>query len=134
MRDWIIPALCALVLMATCTMARAKDNNPFSGAVWIEVTMALVTQEGTASWYGYESGTDTASGRKFNPKEMTCAMRRRDWGTKLTVTVIATGISAECTLTDFGPAKKTRRLIDVSEGMAKKLGFHKAGLARVRVE
>lgn len=89
--------------------------------------------EGIASWYGYESGTKTASGRKFNPEEMTCAMRRRDWGTVLTVTVIATGATATCTLTDFGPAKWTGRLIDVSLGMARKLGFHKRGLARVRV-
>jgi hypothetical protein len=43
MRAWIIPALCVLVLMATCTMARA-DNNPFSGARSFEISLTKETR------------------------------------------------------------------------------------------
>lgn len=121
-------AIALLIFVGT----NARAQNPFSGAQGFTVTMTK-EQTGIASWYGRESGTKTASGRKFNPAEMTCAMRRRDWGSVLTVTVIATGKSAECTLTDFGPAKWTGRIIDVSEGMAKRLGFHRRGVVRVRV-
>lgn len=123
------------VLAAALCVASIPSHaqNPFSGAQSFEISLEK-QQTGMASWYGYESGTETASGEKFNPEKMTCAMRRRDWGTILTVTVIATGISATCKLTDFGPAKWTGRIIDVSEGMAKKLGFHGQGVARVSVE
>jgi hypothetical protein len=34
MRTWIIPALCALVLISTCTMARA-DDKPSAMFCWV---------------------------------------------------------------------------------------------------
>lgn len=123
------PFLAALAVACVVSSAQAQDSYPVTGRFTFSSTYT-----GVASWYGYESGTQTASGRKFNPHEMTCAMRRRDWGRVLLVTVIETGASAECTLTDYGPAKSTGRIIDVSEAMAKKLGFHKRGIVRVRIE
>jgi rare lipoprotein A len=100
------------------------------------LTLAPAAQaaEGIASWYGSESGRRTASGERFDPMGMTCAMRRRDFGTVLTVTVIATGRSARCRLNDYGPARRTGRIIDVSHGTAKALGIVGRGIARVRVE
>jgi rare lipoprotein A len=92
--------------------------------------------EGMASWYGAESGRRTASGERFNPNGMTCAMRsfRRGQQRSVTVTVIATGKSAACRVNDHGPAAWTGRIIDVSAGMAKVLGFYARGVARVRVQ
>lgn len=86
-----------------------------------------------ASWYGSESGNRTASGERFNPMGMTCAMRTHNWRT-VTVTVLATGKSAQCRVNDYGPAAWTGKLIDVSRGMAIALGFAGRGVARVRVD
>jgi peptidoglycan lytic transglycosylase len=90
-------------------------------------------QTGTASWYGAESGTRTASGQRFNPEGSTCAMRTHAWRW-VTVTVLSTGRSERCYVNDYGPAAWTGKLIDVSHGIARRLGFAGAGIARVRVE
>ena len=90
-------------------------------------------QTGTASWYGAESGTRTASGQHFNPEGSTCAMRTHAWRW-VTVTVLSTGASTRCYVNDYGPTAATGRLIDVSHGIARRLGFVGAGVARVRVE
>lgn len=92
----------------------------------------LSAETGMASWYGFESGRTTASGERFDPNGLTCAMRTRAWRT-VTVTVVSTGVSADCRVNDYGPARRTHRLIDVSLGMARRLGFVGAGTARVDV-
>lgn len=91
-------------------------------------------ETGMASWYGFESGTRTPSGERFNPRAMTCAQRVRRFGHSVKVTAIATGKSATCRVNDHGPAKWTGRIIDVSLGMAIALGFKHRGTARVRVQ
>ena len=93
-------------------------------------------QVGKASWYGAESGPRTASGERFDPNGMTCAMRsyRRGQQRSVRVTVLSTGRSAVCRVNDHGPAAWTGKIIDVSAGMAKVLGFYSAGVAKVRVE
>lgn len=111
---------------------KAIDDHAISGT--FTFTMEKIAGKvGMASWYGYESGTQTASGQRFNPKKMTCAMRTHKWRW-VTVTVIATGKSARCWVNDYGPAKRTRRLIDVAMAVAEALDFKSAGTARVRVE
>jgi rare lipoprotein A len=106
-------------------------------AVLAAMALAYLTPshaaEGIASWYGSESGRATASGERFHPDAMTCAMRTHNWHV-VRVTVLATGKSASCRINDYGPAARTGRLIDVSHGMAVELGFVGQGLARVRVE
>jgi rare lipoprotein A len=96
-------------------------------------SIAAIAQEGMASWYGAESGTKTASGQRFNPEGETCAMRTHAWRW-VTVTAIANGASARCYVNDFGPAARTGRLIDVSLGVARRLKFVGAGVARVSVQ
>jgi rare lipoprotein A len=96
-------------------------------------SIAAKAAEGRASWYGAESGTQTSSGQRFDPEGNTCAMRTHNWRW-VRVTVIATGATARCYVNDFGPAAWTGKLIDVSHGIARQLGFVGAGVARVRVE
>lgn len=108
---------------------------PLSAALLIGASGASPAraETGLASWYGAESGRRTASGERFEPAGMTCAMRTRAWRTVL-VTVLATGRSAHCRVNDYGPAKRTGRLIDVSHGVATRLGFVRAGVVRVSVQ
>lgn len=93
------------------------------------------SQEGVASWYGPGfHGRRTASGKRFNTNKLTAAHRTLPFGTKVRVTNLSNDKTVELEINDRGPAKKTRRLIDVSKAAAKKLGFAKAGVTKVRVE
>lgn len=85
-----------------------------------------------ASYYGFESGTFTASGERFNPRAMTCAHRTLPFGTRLRVTF--RGRSVVVRVNDRGPAKWTHRSIDLSIGAARAIGLITAGVGAVKVE
>ena len=98
----------------------------------------------TASYYTYEScrregtsGVWTASGERFDENDLTCAMRRRDWGTKFKVTNLANGKSVIVRLNDFGPNKRLHdngRIIDLSKGAFQSIADLSKGVINVRVE
>ena len=135
-RAIIVITLAIITLTFVGRNARAQDF--LAGVRSINVTMTRdePVVVGMASWYGSESGARTASGERFDPSGMTCAMRsyRRGQKRTVTVTVISTGKSARCRINDHGPAKWTGKIIDVSAGMEIKLGFYTRGTAKVRVE
>lgn len=98
----------------------------------------------TASYYTYKSciregtsGVWTASGERFNENDLTCAMRRRDWGTKFKVTNLANGKSVIVRLNDFGPNKKLHakgRIIDLSKGAFSKIADLKRGVIQIEIK
>lgn len=100
---------------------------------------------GIASWYGYETlrqkgGHMTANGEAFNPKALTAAHKHLPLPTNVRVTNLENGRSIIVRVNDRGPfpsahnPKSGQRIIDLSQGAAKRLGFHRQGTARVRVE
>lgn len=117
-------------------------------AVTIFTILAALTYQTvfayTASYYTYEScvregtsGVWTASGERFDENDLTCAMRRRDWGTMIKVTNLANGKSVIVRLNDFGPNKKLHdqgRIIDLSKGAFEKIASLKQGVINVKVE
>ena len=88
-----------------------------------------------ASWSGkasyYNLKGRTASGGHVG--HMTAAHRTLPFGTKLRVTNLANRKTATVTVNDRGPFIGGR-IVDVSEGAARALGFRQAGIARVRVD
>ncbi len=91
-------------------------------------------QVGKASWYGRRnSGRLTASGERFNPQAMTCAHRTLPLGSVVKVTDVATEKSVSLEVTDRGPYVKGR-IVDLSEGAARKLGVGDKGVMVVRLE
>jgi rare lipoprotein A len=90
---------------------------------------------GTMSWYSVRTngGTRTASGERFADHEDTAAHRTLPFGTLVEVTNLANEESVVLRINDRGPFKHGR-VLDVSIGAAKKLGFDKHGLAQCRVE
>ena len=90
---------------------------------------------GKASWYSIKcnGGTHTASGKRLNDWAMTAAHKTLPMGTKVRVTNKANGRSAVVTITDRGPYIKGR-IIDVTKGVAHKLGFITAGVVPCEVE
>lgn len=96
---------------------------------------SLATYYGIASWYSVKTnfGTKTASGRPFSNNAYTAAHKTLPMGTKVRVTNLSNGLSEELTITDRGPYIKGR-IIDVSIGSGKRLGFYSRGITRVKVE
>jgi rare lipoprotein A len=91
-------------------------------------------QEGTASWYGQtHHGRATASGTPFDMNGPTAAHRRLPLRTKIKVTNLENGKSAELLVSDRGPYIRGR-VLDVSLGAAKALGFEARGTDHVRIE
>lgn len=84
-----------------------------------------------ASHYGKESGNRTANGEHFDGSSLTAAHRSLAFGTKLRVTY--RGKSVVVRINDRGPAKWTKRDLDLSTEAARRLGMVEAGVASVCV-
>lgn len=81
-------------------------------------------QCGRASWYALHSRT--ASGERMNPAALTAAHRTLPFGTRLKVTNKNNGKSVVVRINDRGPFIKGR-VLDLSRGAARQLGFVKSG-------
>jgi len=119
----ILPLCIALLLTAGCASTggrfRSDDDRH---------------QVGVASYYGAKfHGRRTASGERFHQGKLTAAHPTLPFGTHVRVTNLGNGRSVVLRINDRGPFRKGR-IIDVSKKAARKLGFVRAGTARVRVE
>lgn len=89
--------------------------------------------EGQASWYGdWHHGRKTASGRVFDMWSDTAAHKTLPLGTRVLILNLATGRTATATIWDRGPYVRGR-ILDVSRGLARKLGGETAGVFPVRI-
>ncbi|MCP5536740.1 MAG: septal ring lytic transglycosylase RlpA family protein [Akkermansiaceae bacterium] len=95
----------------------------------------LATQHGMASWYSVKTnrGTKTASGRRLHDNGRTAAHKYWPLGSKVRVTCLFNGESRILTITDRGPYVKGR-VIDVTIGAAKRMGFYSRGITKVKIE
>lgn len=94
-------------------------------------TSSQYTEQGTASWYGQESGNITSTGARFRPQGLTAAHKTLPLPSTVRVTNLSNGRSIVVIVNDRGPFKDDR-LIDLSQGAAKKIGLK--GLAKVKIE
>lgn len=95
-------------------------------------------EEGTASWYGYETrmkkgGHMTANGEAFDPNGLNAAHKYLPLPTHVRVTNLENRRSIILRVNDRGPFV-SGRIIDLSAGAARKLGYYRKGTARVLVE
>ncbi len=90
---------------------------------------------GYSSWYGYDChGRYTATGRKFDKNKLTAAHRTLPLPCVVLVENLENGKKVKLLVNDRGPFACTdKRIIDVSQRAAEKLGFRKKGLTKVRV-
>lgn len=86
---------------------------------------------GLASFY--TEGTQTASGKKFDPHEFTAAHPTLPFGTRLRVTNVATGRSVTVRVNDRGPFVPGR-VVDLSYSAAETLGIVGRGTAKVKLD
>lgn len=108
--------------------------------LWIVIGLLFVftglahAETGIASFYGAESGSIRADGKRFDPSDPSiCAHKTHRFGTKLKVTHLASGRSIVCTVRDRGPYIRGR-IIDLTRAGARRLGIERQGVARVRIE
>ena len=95
-------------------------------------------ETGIASWYGEETrrkagGHITANGEKFDPDKLSAAHKYLPLPIHVRVTNLETKKSIVVRVNDRGPFAHDR-VIDLSAGAAKKLGFYQKGTARVSIE
>jgi rare lipoprotein A len=87
---------------------------------------------GYATWYGPESGSQTANGERFRPDGITAAHTTLPLPTYVEVTALDTGRRILVRVNDRGPFAGGR-IIDLSRGAAEQLGVKAQGVAPVRV-
>jgi rare lipoprotein A len=117
----VVLGFCGLLLMPLPDVA---DGGPSS-----------TRQVGLASWYGkHHQGRKTASGERFSRGQLTAAHRSLPLGTKVKVTNLRTKQQVVVRITDRGPyGAGKRRIIDLSEAAAKRVGLLEHGTERVEV-
>ena len=90
-------------------------------------------EKGIASWYSYPAHTRrTADGEWFDPNAMTAAHKTLPLPCFVEVTNLDNGRRDDDRVNDRGPFVP-RRIIDLSQSAAERLGFAGQGTARVRV-
>jgi rare lipoprotein A len=117
----------ALTAPAEPTTAPAKPQVPaVAGTVYRET--------GTASWYGRDfQGRKTASGELYDMNGLSAAHRILPLGTVIRVINLDNYKSIEVAVNDRGPLVKSR-VLEVSYGAAKELGFVAQGTTRIKIE
>jgi rare lipoprotein A len=95
-------------------------------------------ETGMASWYGYETyrqdgGHMTANGEAFDPRGLSAAHKHLPLPTFVRVVNLENHREIIVRVNDRGPFVEGR-IIDLSAGAARKLGFYEKGTARVLVE
>jgi rare lipoprotein A len=89
------------------------------------------SSQGLASFY--REGAQTASGEKFDARELTAAHPTLPFGTKLRVTDVKSGRTVTVRVNDRGPYV-AGRVVDVSYSAAEELGIVGKGVANVKLD
>jgi rare lipoprotein A (peptidoglycan hydrolase) len=118
-----LAALAGLAWLATGPVLAEDAKDP-----------VVFREEGEASYYGDQfQGRKTASGERFDQKDMTAAHPELPLGSEVTVENPETGKKVEVEINDRGPYAKGRD-IDLSKAAAQRLGITEEGVAEVEIE
>jgi rare lipoprotein A len=140
-RGWLVLPLAGL--LAACgsgvhyrpvsdTPVRIGKPYTVRGITYVPAADPTYDMLGYASWYGDESGSQTANGERFRPDGVTAANKTLPLPSYVEVTDLDSGRRIIVRVNDRGPFA-TGRVIDLSRGAAEQLGVRRKGIARVRV-
>lgn len=115
------------------TTAKLREPQPRATAALPgpRLTGAGHSLSGIASYYWQEQMT--ATGERFNKRDLTAAHKTLPFGTRVRVTRLDTGANVVVRINDRGPFKPGR-VIDLSERAAEDIGMTGRGLTAVRLE
>lgn len=117
------------------TRGTYKIGNPYQigGRWYVPAIDPEYDRTGVASWYGAENhGRLTANGETFDMNALTAAHKTLPIPSYVHVTNLDNGRTLLLRLNDRGPYVDDR-IIDLSRGAARALGYEGSGLGRVRV-
>jgi rare lipoprotein A len=140
-RGWL--ALPVAALLAGCgsrvhyrpvsdTPVRIGAPYTVRGVTYVPAADPTYDMLGYGSWYGPESGSQTANGEHFRPDAVTGANTTLPLPSYVEVTDLDTGRRIVVRINDRGPFMRGR-IIDLSRGAAKQLGMRDRGVTPVRV-
>ena len=111
-----------------------KIGRPYTvrGVTYVPAANPTYDEVGYATWYGNESGNQTASGERFQAKWITAAHTTLPLPTYVEVTALDSGKRIIVRVNDRGPFSGHRRIIDLSRGAAELLGLKATAAVRVR--
>lgn len=114
------------ISLAAPTPSRTPAAVPVPGLIYRET--------GVAAWYGKElHGKKTASGEVFDQEGISAAHRTLPFNALVRVTNLDNLKSIKVRINDRGPFIKSR-ILELSYGAARELGFTEQGTARVTIE
>lgn len=120
--------LLLFISLCICTWATAQRSAVKKSGKYPAV------QQGIASFYADKfHGRLMANGQKYDKHKLTAAGNRFALGTWVKVSNLSNKKTVIVQITDR-MHRKNKRLIDLSKAAAKKLGFLKKGLTKVKVE
>jgi rare lipoprotein A len=127
-------AIAGVLLIPSCATTSSANSKPSADSTASAYNVDSV-QHGKASWYSIRTnhGTRTASGQRLSDQAATAAHKTLPLGTKVRVTNVSSGQSEVVTITDRGPYI-AGRVIDVTVGVAERIGFLGRGVAPVKLE
>jgi rare lipoprotein A len=142
-RNLLMVTLAVTTLAVSCAERQAPAGFPVASAPAAAPAVPpappaaaarIYRETGTASWYGSESqGRTTASGEVFDMNGLSAAHRTLPLGTVIRVTNLDNYKSVTVKVNDRGPFVKNR-IIELSYGAARELGFIAQGTAPVKIE
>lgn len=136
---WAAALITAAAFLASCAVREVPPASPVHAApspapAVVQGYREVYRETGTASWYGNEfQGRKTASGEIFDMYGISAAHRILPLGTTIRVTNLENYKSIKVRVNDRGPFARNR-VLELSYGAAKELGFVAQGTARVKVE
>ena len=120
-----------LIVMTSACAKRARVAAPVDGVM---IASVGTEADGQASYYGDPyHGRTTASGETFDKNKMTAAHRTLPFNTWVRVENQLNGKSVDVKVNDRGPFVPGR-VIDLSEGAARKIEMIRSGVVPVRLE
>ena len=135
--------LAMLLLLSACaggdyrpvSDAAVKIGPPYRvrGATYVPAADPRYDMLGLASWYGSESGRQTANGERFRPGWVSAAHTTLPLPSYVEVTALDTGRRIIVRVNDRGPFAGRGRILDLSKGAAEARGVARRGVAPVRV-
>lgn len=143
-RPRIALGLIAVLLLSACASTpkyRPVSDHPvrigpsytIRGTSYTPAADPTYDRLGLASWYGSESGSQTANGERFIASWNTAAHTSLPLPSYVEVTALDTGRRIIVRVNDRGPFSGNARILDLSRGAAEELGVRAQGVVPVRV-
>lgn len=127
---------CSHEVAPTSPRQRVRPGAPVGCSAKEMAAPAREVQEGYASYYANSlAGNRTASGERYDPRQLTAAHRKLPFGTRLRVSRTDVSAPMVCvTVNDRGPYAGRRRVLDLSRRGAEAIDMIGPGVVPIRLE